>query len=420
MSEEWTIERLVPGGDGFARLADGRVGFATGALPGDRIQVLKAEKKKSFSRAEHWELTQPSADRVEPPCAIADRCGGCDWMRLARPAQVAAKASLLCEALERVGRFRDLGEIPIVVAGSDLHYRSRLRVHVDATARLGLYAKKSHEVVPLERCPVSHPEIDRALSVLRNLAQRHRRGMAAFKEIEIRIAPVGPVTTLWMIPRQNHSEHTRELVADLAKHFPVSVAGETGGVADQRWPLTDGLELFAPPGAFTQVNWEVNLALVRALLEGTRERGAKSFLDLYCGAGNFTLPLLKAGLAGLGIDRTGAGIRAARRAAEHFDLNAEAFVAADVNEELERLVGTAERFDLVLLDPPRTGARGIAPKVADLAPRHLAMCSCDPPTFARDLRAFADVGFELERVIGFDMFPHTHHVEALGWMKRAS
>jgi 23S rRNA (uracil1939-C5)-methyltransferase len=419
MSEEWTIERLVPGGDGFARLSDGRVGFATGALPGDRIVVMRAEHKKSYSRAQRWELAQPSPDRVEPPCPIADRCGGCNWMRLARPAQVAAKSSILAEALARVGRFRDLGEIPMVLAGSDLHYRSRLRVHVDSTARLGLYAKKSHEVVALERCAVSHPEIDRALSVLRNLAQRHQRAMAAFKEIEIRIAPGGPLTTLWMIPRQGHAEHTAELVADVSKHFPVSIAGEPGGVADQRWPLPNGLELFAPPGAFTQVNWEVNLALVRAVLDGASERGAKSFLDLYCGAGNFSLPLLRAGLSGLGIDRTGGGIRAARRAAEHFDLNADAFVAADVGEELERLVGTAERFDLVLLDPPRTGARGIAAKVSALAPKHLAMCSCDPPTFARDLRAFADVGFELSHVIGFDMFPHTHHVEALGWMRRA-
>jgi 23S rRNA (uracil1939-C5)-methyltransferase len=142
-------------------------------------------------------------------------------------------------------------------------------------------------------------------------------------------------------------------------------------------------------------------------------------VDLYFGAGNFSVPRLRAGLSGLGLDRTGGGIRAARRAAEHFDLNADAFVAADVGEELERLVGTAERFDLVLLDPPRTGARGIAAKVSALAPKHLAMCSCDPPTFARDLRAFADVGFELSHVIGFDMFPHTHHVEALGWMRRA-
>lgn len=418
MTEEWKIDRLVPGGDGMARLEDGRVAFATGALPGDRIAVHELEKHKSFVRAKRWDLVEPSADRVEPPCPIADRCGGCDWMRLARPAQVAAKSSILHEALTRVGRFRDLPEIPVLVAGRDLGYRTRLRLHVDATGKIGLYEKKSHYVVALDSCPVSHPEIDRALRVLRVLAEKHRHAMVAFKEIEIRIAPGGPPTTLWMIPHQNHREHTEDLLRELGKQFPVSVAGQTGGVADQRWPLPGDIELFAPPGAFTQVNWSVNLELVSKVLEGARERGVKSFLDLYCGAGNFTLPLLKAGLEGLGVDRVGAGIRAARRAAAHFGLDERVFVDADVSQEVERLVQTAQRFDLVVLDPPRTGAKDIAPRLAELSPRHLAMCSCDPPTFARDLRALVDSGFELESVLGFDMFPHTHHVEALAWLKR--
>lgn len=418
MPEEWKIQRLVPGGDGMARLEDGRIAFAAGTFPGDRIRVHTLKKQKSFVRAERWELLEASADRVEPPCRIADRCGGCDWMRLSRPAQLAGKSAILGDALGRIGRFRDLSEVPVIEAGKDLGYRTRLRLHVDASARVGLYAKKTHSVVALETCPVSHRDIDHAIDVLQRLAEKHRQGMIAFREIEVRVAPGGPSVALWMIPHENHREHSEALLRELRKHFPVSVAGDTGGVADQRWPLPDDIELFAPPGAFTQVNWSVNLALVQAVLDGARERSAKSFLDLFCGAGNFALPLLKAGLEGLGVDRVGAGIRAARRAAAHFGLNEHAFVDADVTEELDRLVTAEQRFDLVVLDPPRSGAREIAARLAALAPRHLAMCSCDPPTFARDLRALVDVGFTLESVTGFDMFPHTHHVEALAWLKR--
>ncbi len=153
------------------------------------------------------------------------------------------------------------------------------------------------------------------------------------------------MTTLWCIPRENHQERTEELLAELERHFAVSVAGQKGGVADQRWPLPGDIELYAPPGAFTQVNWEVNLALVQSLVEGAVERGVSRFLDLYCGAGNFTLPLLRRGLAGKGVDRAGAGIRAAMRAARHFDLDEGAFVAADVEAELDRLCRDEEAFD---------------------------------------------------------------------------
>ncbi len=168
-------------------------------------------------------------------------------------------------------------------------------------------------------------------------------------------------------------------------------------------------------GGFVQVNWAVNLELVSALVEGARERGIASFVELYAGAGNFTLPLLRAGLTGVAIEHAGASIRAARRAARAQGMSDDAFVAGDAPRELERRA--KQKPDLVLLDPPRTGAREAVKPLLALGPRFIAFCACDPVTLARDVKMLA-AAYALDSVTAFDMFPHTHHVETLLWLRR--
>ncbi len=421
--EEWAIEQMVPGGDGMARLSDGRIAFATGAVPGDRIVVKHATRHKSWVRADDWELSSPGPERVEPACAVANECGGCDWMHLARSAQLAAKESIIRQALGRTGGFRSLPDsIPIHTAGGDFGYRGRIRLHVNDKGELGLYAKASHRLIVLPGCPVSAPEIEQTLAELRALGELHPGGLAHWSEIEIRVAPAGPRVTLHLRARETEREPSaasRALLAALTERYPVLEVGEDGDPrADQRWPLPGGVELRAPPGGFTQVNWEVNQLLVAAVVDGAKARGVERFLDLYCGAGNFTLPLMAAGLSGVGIERSGGSIRAARRAARDARLSDDSFVAADVEGEVERLARRKEHFDLLLLDPPRTGAREAMPHLVALGAPFVAICSCDPVTLARDLKSLAATGYALDAVAGYDMFPHTHHVETLAWMRR--
>jgi len=419
---EWEIERLVPGGDGFTRFPDGRVGFATGAVPGDLIRVSREKRHKSWVRAEEWTLVRKGPERVAPACPVAESCGGCDWMHLRHSAQLTHKASILAEALARTGGFRELGPIEVVGAGPELGYRTRLRLHIDEAGRLGLYEKRSHRIVEIPGCPVSAPGVEAALAEVRAAAVGRQLALAAWSELEIRVAPAGPPVTLAFRrrdPQRDRSEDEAALLEGLASRFPVlEIGDEPPPASDQRWPLPGGIELHVPPGGFVQVNWSVNEKLVTALVEGAAKREARRFLDLYCGAGNFTLPLLMAGLEGIGVERTGASIRAARRAARAAGLRDDSFIAADVLHELERRARRHEAFDLVVLDPPRTGARDGAPNLLALAPRHIAFCSCDPVTMARDLKLLCAGGYSLEHVTGFDMFPQTHHVEALAWLAR--
>ena len=417
----WTIERLVPGGDGFARLPDGRAAFAAGTAPGDQIRATAVDSRKSYARAKTWELVSAGRARVDPPCPVAERCGGCDWMHLRRADQLTAKAGLVREALTRTGGFREppVDAEPVSVGGS-LGYRGRLRLHVDAAGRIGLFAAKTNDVVEIPGCPVCAPSIEAALHAVRQAAARHPEAARALSEIEIREAPGGPPISVRLMPRPDpRARLPSAFIEDLEKDYAVTVAGRRGrpGVI-QCWPLFQGVELSAPPAVFTQVNWAVNRALVETLVDRAQRRGLESFCDFYCGAGNFSLALAKSGLSGAGIDDDERAIRVARRSARDAGLDGVEFFAGDVRARVADLLASTQRFDLVVLDPPRSGAKSLLALLAQLAAPWIAYCSCDPVTLARDLKTLASDGYALDAVTAFDMFPHTHHVETLAWLKR--
>ncbi len=419
--KDWQIERLVPGGAGFLKLESGQGAFVPGAFPGERVRVELARDHQAYLQASEWSLVETSPERVEPSCPVQSRCGGCDLMALSYPAQVRAKAGMLRDALLRTGHFEDLpAELPFVSAPEPLGYRSRIRLHVAAGARLGFFASDSRELVEIPECQVAHPELNAALSVLRRLAPQHAKDFERFSELELRVAPAGPRISLHLVPIKRDFDLNLPLLAALPSSFQVSIGERAPNPdQDQRFPVPGGVTLRVPTGAFSQVNWAVNQALVQALLAGVEQRAARTFCDLYCGAGNFSLPLFARGLTGLGIETAKFSVAAAKRAAKEQSFTGARFVTGDVRAELERLPRT-ERFDLVVLDPPRSGAREVLPELLRRAPTHIAYCACDPVTLARDLRALCEGGYTLGPVTGFDMFPHTHHFETLAWLSRTS
>lgn len=416
---DWQIEKLVPGGSGFLRLANGQGAFAPGALPGERIHVQQAEDHGGYLQATRWSLLEASPDRVSPACPVQSRCGGCDLMTLDYPAQLTAKLGILHDALTRTGRFETLPELSFVASDSPLAYRSRIRLHVDSgqgQPRLGFFAQGTRELVEIPGCVVVHDELDHALRTLRELIVPHAAELALFSELELRVAPAGPRLSLRLFPVSRRLEGGTRLISALERRFQVSVAERAPDAAfDQRFPLPGGVELRAPAAAFTQVNWPLNQQLVQALLDGVSQRQVTSFCDLYCGAGNFSLPLFARGLRGVGIEASKFAVAAAKRAASEQQLDSARFVAGDVRDALAKLP-RGEPFELVVLDPPRAGAREILPELIRRAPVHIAYCACDPVTLARDLRVLCDAGYVLEQVKGFDMFPQTHHFETLVWL----
>ncbi len=426
---EWRVEKLVPGGEGLCRLEGGEIGFVRDVAPGDLIRVETVVRRKGYQRAERWALLEAGPKRVDPACPVQSRCGGCDWMHLDLAAQREAKIGLLREALVRTGGFQvaSLPEIGLISAGADTGYRTRAQLQVDAAGRLGFFSAGTHELIAVADCMVCDPELRELLDDLQGAAKLGL--LRGCSRLELRVADFEPVRVVRVsVPKRRRGKAPRGLgkLESLLNARGTAVVLE-GSAADdalvQRWKLGDALFLEAPPSAFTQVNQAVNRRLVSAVVEGARARGVTRFLDLYCGAGNFSLPLAAAGMSGVGVEVSKGAVRAAQDATARMQLQRPGaidleFRVGDAEQVLARL--SERRFDLMVLDPPRAGAKGSIRFVLESESQWLCMCSCDPVTLARDLRVLIQGGFVLEEITAYDMFPHTHHVEALAWLRRAA
>lgn len=414
-----TIDKLVPGGAGFARLPDGRSAFIDGALPGDRVSVEAWATKKGYVEASRFRLETAGPERVEPPCPIAEACGGCNWMALPYEAQLRYKAALVVEALERTARIKVAAPPEVVSAGGPLAYRLRVRLHVDERGRVGFFGRRTQELVEASACLVAARELSAPIAALGALDETERSTLGAhFAAVDLRAVPGGDVeleleARADMEPRGAPVE---ALVKTLSAHAHVGL-GRRAGL--RRYELPSGGFLRVPAGGFTQVNWAVNAALVAAVVDGALRHGARSFLDLYAGVGNFTVPLVRAGLHGVAVELERTAAAALRESLREQSLGGVEVLAGDVAGTLPRLSRKLRGVELVLLDPPRSGAKAAVMPLVALAPKNVVYVACDPVTLARDLRGFLDAGFVLEELRCFDMFPQTHHVETLAWLRPA-
>jgi 23S rRNA (uracil1939-C5)-methyltransferase len=413
------IERLVPGGAGLGRLADGRAALVPGGLPGDRLRLLEIRDKKSFVQAKGFELVEAGPGRTVPACPVVATCGGCDWMALSPSAQLDAKKSLILQELRE--------PIRIEPSPRSTHYRSRVRLQVGG-GRVGFFARESHQLVEIEECLVSSEKLWKAVSLVRGVVRAHPAVFDAARHVEVRVfgsaegPELGPehcsahfVFAEGVAEELSQKEALRRATLEIAPFMQVRCGNDPA--QGQTYEPHPGVLVLSAPGGFTQVNEEVNRILVGRVLQEASRVGAQTFLDLYCGSGNFALPLLSRGLSGVGVELAREAIGGARAAAAAQGWSGEFFAEAS-ESYVRRATASGQRFDMVVVDPPRAGAKALVSSLLGLLSPLLLMVSCDPVTLARDLRLLVDGGYKLRSVEGFDMFPQTHHVESLAVLER--
>jgi len=412
---ELTVEKLVPGGDGFLRLPDGQALFVRGAAPGDRIRLGAVEKQRGTLRVSDYELLEPSVDRVTPECPSAASCGGCDLMHVARGAELTQKAGMLRESLERVGGV-SFTPAALTTAGESLGYRSRVRFHVGRHGKLGFFARGSHQLVEVPSCAVADPQINRALSSIRRLARRFPEALAGFSDVELRATESGVIARF--VPKDGIKPIAAEpLLRALSKELRVAGSEREAAQLSERRSVASDVFVEIPADAFSQINATVNRELVAAVSAGARERKLETFCDLFAGVGNFALALARAGLSGVMVERTQSAVEAAQRAAAAQAITGLRARTADAGRALSDLIHEGKRFDLVVLDPPREGAPDVMSGIGKLGPRTVAYVACDPVTLSRDLKPLLAAGLRIHSVQAFDMFPRTHHFETLVWLE---
>ncbi|HJQ69169.1 MAG TPA: class I SAM-dependent RNA methyltransferase [Blastocatellia bacterium] len=377
---EVTTERLAFGGDAVAR-HDGLAIFVPFAAPAERLRIRITERKKNFARGVIEEIITPSPSRRAPPCRYFGECGGCQLQHLSYDEQLKAKAGFVGDALARIGRIPWDREIEIRSA-AEFGYRSRAQVKIEHDAdhlRIGFNHAASHAVCDVESCPVLAPQLDRALVSLRSSFAGGGFGSELPAEVEMALGQSG-----------------------------VSIEPELEGfsAAPVSRKIGDMNYTFGA-STFFQANY---LLLEDFVKEATAGYSGDVACDLYAGVGLFTLPLA------LSFDRV-IGVESDPRAAYFAKKNIAASNAANVelrNTRVESwLKGINSAPDLILLDPPRSGAAEAIGEIARLKPARVAYVSCDPATLARDLRKLVDARYRLSSVVAFDLFPQTYHVETV-------
>ena len=404
-----SIERLTFGPDALARL-DGRIVFVAGAAPGDRVLAELTRVHRGVLRARVAQVVTPGPSRVEPRCPWIDRCGGCPWQHIAAAAQQEAKRAVVAEQIARLGGLRDVAVAPTLAAPDPWRYRSRITL-ATAGRRLGYHGRGSHRLVAIDDCLIAEPILVTHLPVARQwLAELRtvpRRVTLAVGHRGVVIHGHGGPA-----PSDDDDQTSARLLArsPTVQGVILSGGGQRHVVGDPMLhvPLEAGCELVVPADAFTQVHPAANRLVVRTVLELSALAAGDRALDLYCGAGNFALPLARRGVSVTGIERSAIATAAASANARRLGVSF-AVVTGDVATVLATLPRAP--LDCVVLDPPRGGAADAVPMLAAHRPSRIVYVSCDPATFARDARHLVALGWRLGRVQPIDVFPHTHHVE---------
>lgn len=391
-----------------------RVVFVPGVAPGDHVRVRLVEERGSYARAEVVHRCAPGPAYREPPCPWVAACGGCSWQQVAYRTQLEAKALNVRDALGRIARVVAARELPIIAAPHEWGYRHRVRLHVGRGHQLGYMEPRSHRIVEIGTCAVADPLLSALLAPLRRLLPALATGL---RSIELMTNGRGGVVVLASTDdryRETDAATIVRFLRDVTSVTAVHLAGRVWKRSFGDPTITVVPDDAAPPirqrpGSFTQVNAEANRLLVRTV--AAMAAPAARVLDLFCGAGNLSLPLAHAGARVLGVDRDREAIADAAGNAAVAGLTRARFEtnAADRFLRQQGLAGA----ELIVLDPPRSGAAAVAAQLARLRPPRILYVSCDPATLARDVGTLAAAGYAVDRMQPIDLFPQTEHVETV-------
>ena len=437
-----TIESMAYGFDAVSHDEGGKAVFVAGGVPGDVVEARVTSDGKSFCKAVVEQVLEPSPDRVTPPCPYAGVCGGCPWATLAYPAQAAAKRKNVVDALARIGRMgSEAAEAlvaPIESPSEPWGYRNKVELAVMPTERgisLGMHARADGEpLVAVDRCLLlakAHQKLPRSVSgALRYMGSTRELGM---ERIGIRVSERTRQVevALWTDPEAFPRNEVAKVLTDAAKPTSVvRVLVKEGGAARKvsrverlsgrgSWEerIAGGKMTLSAP-SFFQVNTAGAERLVELVLEGLAPEQDECAVDLYCGAGTFTLPLARATGDVIGIESYGPAVRdLARNVRDHKLDDAVEVIGDDAARQVEVL----EEADVVVVDPPRAGLDpSVVAALCDCGARAVAYVSCDPATLARDLALFAQDGRLVPAsVTPVDLFPQTFHVETVTILHRA-
>ena len=407
-----TVNDLDPFGQGVAR-HQGKALFISGLLPQEQADVVVVEEKKQYARAQVKRRLSDSPQRQAPRCPHFGICGGCQQQHASIELQQQSKRAALARLMKR--------DVDDIIAASPWGYRRRARLSLNYQPKsqqlqMGFRKANASEIVDVVQCPVLVPTLGALLPAVRECLSE-LKSVRQLGHVELVQADNGPLMVLRhtaALPAADKEKlerfsqsHGLSLYLAPQSEILEHIRGEAP------WYTSDGLRLVFSPRDFIQVNDGVNQLMVRTALEWLDIQPQDRVLDLFCGMGNFTLPLAKRAAQVVGVEGVPALVAKGQENAALNGLHNVTFFHENLEEDVTRQAWAKHGFDKVLLDPARAGAAGVMLHIIKLAPRRVVYVSCNPATLARDSDVLLQAGYTIQRLAMLDMFPHTGHLESM-------
>ncbi|TVO70512.1 23S rRNA (uracil(1939)-C(5))-methyltransferase RlmD [Sedimenticola selenatireducens] len=426
-----TIDALSHDGRGVAHI-DGKAVFIHGALPGETVSFRYTRVQKKFDEGEAVEIIDRSSVRVEPPCQHFGLCGGCSLQHLSSEAQIEAKQQALLDAFQRIGKVTPGSILSPLTSGSTLGYRRKARLGAKYVLKkekvlVGFRERGTPYVADLTRCEVLHPKVGQLIGPLSELIES-----LSIKErvpqIEMAMGD-DQCILIFRLLSEITNEDCKKLL-QFGQDHDIAIYTQTGG-PETVTPLNGepveliyalpryDLSIHFLPNDFTQVNSELNQLMLDRALALLALSPEDRVLDLFCGLGNFTLPMARTAAEVVGVEGDSGLVARARENAQRNGVTNTRFFTANLYESIQKEPWLREQFDKVLLDPPRSGAAEVLEHLPKLGAKRLVYVSCYPGTLARDAGELVHrYGYELVSAGVMDMFPHTAHVESIALFEK--
>lgn len=416
------IESVTFKGYGLTHI-NGKVVFVPLSLTGDQGWVRIIEQKKNFSIGILEKIHIPSPWRVLPKCNLFGRCGGCQWQHIDYSIQPELKREILLELLKKIGRFIDIPPIKITQSSNPYGYRTRVQLKVKE-GKIGFFEMKSHNLVELHSCPISHPLINEIICLIKKELSQFLKT----DKLEINVSPEeekGVLIFQNLILNHKSKKFLEAFLKDNPLIKGIAIKGRKEIVLNNpylyyRLAVTRGdekkeIKFRISPGSFYQINLSENKKLVEIVVEFAEVSSNATGLDLYSGIGNFTIPLSLFLRKIIGIEANETSFDDAIFNLKMNKINNCRFIYGKVEDVLVNCLNL--KPNLIVLDPPRGGCKNILEDVIKIRPEKIIYISCDPATLSRDLFRLCNNGYSLKNLSLIDMFPQTFHMEVVALLK---
>jgi 23S rRNA (uracil1939-C5)-methyltransferase len=425
------IESLAHDGRGVAHI-DGKVIFIDDALPGETVEFVYTDSRRDFAEGKVVNVLNRAAERVEPDCPHYGVCGGCSFQHVEAGAQIRIKQNLLAEQFKRIGKVEVPGFWP-PLTGPHWGYRRKARMGVKYVAKkdralVGFRERRHQYLAEIDSCRVMHPVVGTRLTDLSELIV----GLSIrekIPQIEVAIGDEQCVLAVRVLEPPTAADIER--LRQFGREHNISLCLQPKG-PDTIQPLPgepevipvyslpdQGVEFKFRPAMFTQVNYEINRQMINRVLELLELDKNDTVLDLFCGLGNFTLPMATLAGSVTGIEGDQPLVNHARENARHNGIDNVEFYAADLSKDIADLPWANRKYNKILLDPSRAGASEVLPHFKKWKPERIVYVSCNPSTLARDAGILVnELGYRLIKAGVMDMFPQTAHVESIALFEK--